>query len=193
MKRTSAVRKVGISGHSVVVSLSREALAALGVKPGDSLYEVITDERTVELQPLPPPSPGARRRRYLSNRVRNLERQNQRRRAAAQAAYQAGLYEGLFKAPEYFARSEFSALLRAAPKLERFLDTGGRGPARETPKGIPTLARSLGLTDGALRGNRRGNAQNKTRRGANGGSGGEENKRGLRGGRARGHGERTTR
>lgn len=123
MKDRNAVRKVGQWGKSCALRLSPAEQHTLGVKPGDGVYVVITDDRTVELQPLAPPTTGARRRRFLSNRVRAVERQRARLRAKADASYQAGFNDGFDKGVMWALQGTFLTLERVAPKLERFLET----------------------------------------------------------------------
>lgn len=134
MKTTGVIRKVGRWGKSVGVRLSAEAQRALEVKTGDGLYEVITNDGAVELQPLAPPTEAARRRRYLSNRVRALERQHARLRAKADASYQAGFNDGFDKGVMYGLKGLFLTLERALPKLERFLDATAMEPTGNGPQ-----------------------------------------------------------
>lgn len=140
MRQTSAIRKLWQSGNGVVITLSPQAQQTLGVQAGDGLYEVITDDRTIELQPLVPSPDGARRRRYLSNRVRALERARQRLRAEANASYQSGFNEGFGKGVEYGMRGIYLDWERVLPKLERFLEGAAADPSAHAPRQTPPSA-----------------------------------------------------
>lgn len=144
MKQTPAVRRVSRRGGSVCVTLSPAATRTLNVTPGGGVYEVITNDRTVELQPLAPPTGGARRRRYLSNRVRNVERKLARLRARARESYQAGYAEGFAHGALFDLRRVFIRLERVLPTLERIAEAAEPSipPTRITRRLVPTVGQA---------------------------------------------------